>query len=424
MFLKRIANYKRVFLLINIIFTILMLVFVNQNFNKQKSLIDSLLVAKAKAIFENILDTREWNARFNGVYVNADIEPNRYLRDNILKIDENRTLVKINPAWMTRQISEISNKKNSFYFKITSTNPLNPNNMADLFEKSAIEYFEKNRDRDFFYKFEKDNFDFMGKLLVKESCLNCHREQGYKLGDIRGGIRISISTDLYNKEIYSIEREKTILSVIIVLISLLIYVIFYLFIKTTDRFLRNTEKLNISLEQKVRLRTQELEDLNKSLTQEVITDALTGVYNRKMFNNVIYTKVEEVRKFGFKLSLIIFDIDFFKKVNDTYGHQVGDLVLKEIAKVVNENIRQEDLFYRWGGEEFTILLNRDLTIAIRVAKHLREAIKKHKFEKVGSITCSFGVSEFNSKKTLSNFIKEADDLLYLAKKKGRDRVEF
>jgi len=424
MFLKRIANYKRVFLLINIIFTILMLVFVNQNFNKQKSLIDSLLVSKAKAIFENILDTREWNARFNGVYVNADIEPNRYLRDNILKIDENRTLVKINPAWMTRQISEISNKKNSFYFKITSTNPLNPNNMADLFEKSAIEYFEKNRDRDFFYKFEKDNFDFMGKLLVKESCLNCHREQGYKLGDIRGGIRISISTDLYNKEIYSIEREKTILSVIIVLISLLIYVIFYLFIKTTDRFLRNTEKLNISLEQKVRLRTQELEDLNKSLTQEVITDALTGVYNRKMFNNVIYTKVEEVRKFGFKLSLIIFDIDFFKKVNDTYGHQVGDLVLKEIAKVVNENIRQDDLFFRWGGEEFTILLNRDLTIAIRVAKHLREAIKKHKFEKVGSITCSFGVSEFNSKKTLSNFIKEADDLLYLAKKKGRDRVEF
>jgi len=424
MFLKRIANYKRVFLLINIIFTILMLVFVNQNFNKQKSLIDSLLVAKAKAIFENILDTREWNARFNGVYVNADIEPNRYLRDNILKIDENRTLIKINPAWMTRQISEISNKKNSFYFKITSTNPLNPNNMADLFEKSAIEYFEKNRDRDFFYKFEKDNFDFMGKLLVKESCLNCHREQGYKLGDIRGGIRISISTDLYNKEIYSIEREKTILSVIIVLISLLIYVIFYLFIKTTDRFLRNTEKLNISLEQKVRLRTQELEDLNKSLTQEVITDALTGVYNRKMFNNVIYTKVEEVRKFGFKLSLIMFDIDFFKKVNDTYGHQVGDLVLKEIAKVVNENIRQDDLFFRWGGEEFTILLNRDLTIAIRVAKHLREAIKKHKFEKVGSITCSFGVSEFNSKKTLSNFIKEADDLLYLAKKKGRDRVEF
>ena len=424
MFLKRIANYKRVFLLINIIFTILMLVFVNQNFNKQKSLIDSLLVAKAKAIFENILDTREWNARFNGVYVNADIEPNRYLRDNILKIDENRTLIKINPAWMTRQISEISNKKNSFYFKITSTNPLNPNNMADLFEKSAIEYFEKNRDRDFFYKFEKDNFDFMGKLLVKESCLNCHREQGYKLGDIRGGIRISISTDLYNKEIYSIEREKTILSVIIVLISLLIYVIFYLFIKTTDRFLRNTEKLNISLEQKVRLRTQELEDLNKSLTQEVITDALTGVYNRKMFNNVIYTKVEEVRKFGFKLSLIMFDIDFFKKVNDTYGHQVGDLVLKEIAKVVNENIRQDDLFFRWGGEEFTILLNRDLTIAIRVAKHLRESIKKHKFEKVGSITCSFGVSEFNSKKTLSNFIKEADDLLYLAKKKGRDRVEF
>jgi diguanylate cyclase (GGDEF)-like protein len=122
---------------------------------------------------------------------------------------------------------------------------------------------------------------------------------------------------------------------------------------------------------------------------------------------------------------MIFDIDFFKKISDTHGHGVGDDVLKSLVHVVFENIRQEDLLARWGGEEFMILMPQTtLKAAFDLAERLRKNIEKHEFSKVGKVTVSLGLAEYSSEDNIESFIKRADDALYLAKGQGRNRVEF
>lgn len=384
----------------------------------------NMVIREAKTLFDNIVTTRAWNASYGGIYVkeNSTIEPNRYLKNNTLQDENNNTLIKINPAWMTRQISELSNKRNQHYFKITSLKPINPNNRADKFEIKALKFFEQNRDIKYYFEFENE-FNFMGALKVEESCLPCHKQQGYKVGDIRGGIRVSLPLDLYKKEINKIKDRRWIVFSVIVGISLIGFLLLYLFIRSTKKYENDMENLNKSLEHKVKSRTKELEILNKTLKTQAITDTLTGIYNRNMFNTILVTRSEEAKKFDKPLSLIMFDIDYFKKINDTYGHQVGDTILKELTKLITSHIRKDDVFVRWGGEEFMILLNLKLDTSLNVAEHLRKMVQAYNFSEVKELTCSFGVSEFRQNQTLDDFIREADDALYLAKENGRNRVE-
>jgi diguanylate cyclase (GGDEF)-like protein len=121
----------------------------------------------------------------------------------------------------------------------------------------------------------------------------------------------------------------------------------------------------------------------------------------------------------------MFDIDHFKFVNDTYGHQAGDAVLKETAKLISKHIRDADLLARYGGEEFMILTpHTDRENAFMLAKKLRETVRTARFNGVQHITCSFGVAQFHSSDTIDSFLKRIDDALYRAKNNGRDRVEM
>jgi diguanylate cyclase (GGDEF)-like protein len=131
------------------------------------------------------------------------------------------------------------------------------------------------------------------------------------------------------------------------------------------------------------------------------------------------------QKFGYPLSVILFDIDNFKKVNDIYGHDVGDYVLKEITKIVSNQLRKTDFFARWGGEEFMIILeNTELEDAIQLAERLRKNIENYQFEKAGHITISLSVAKLKSDEDIESFLKRLDELLYKAKRKGKNRVEF
>jgi len=155
------------------------------------------------------------------------------------------------------------------------------------------------------------------------------------------------------------------------------------------------------------------------------TDSLTGIANRRAFMEKIEEAVKISQNFNYPLSVILFDIDNFKKVNDTYGHDVGDEVLKEITKIVSNQLRKTDFFARWGGEEFMIILeNTELEDAVQLAERLRKTIEAYKFKKVGYITVSFGVTEFKSNEDIDSLLKRLDELLYKAKKKGKNRVEF
>jgi diguanylate cyclase (GGDEF)-like protein/PAS domain S-box-containing protein len=153
-------------------------------------------------------------------------------------------------------------------------------------------------------------------------------------------------------------------------------------------------------------------------------DILTGAFNRQNFSEIIEREIERVKRYNHRLSLILYDIDHFKEVNDRYGHIAGDYVLKTISDIVKENIRKIDYFVRWGGEEFFILSSEtQLDEAYALAERIREAIVSYKFDNIGTVTVSFGVTEFREGDTQAIFIKRADDAMYSAKEKGRNRVE-
>ncbi|WP_165790395.1 GGDEF domain-containing response regulator [Arcobacter caeni] len=153
-------------------------------------------------------------------------------------------------------------------------------------------------------------------------------------------------------------------------------------------------------------------------------DKLTGLFNRNKFDEVYTKEIKRSKRYNNELSMIIFDIDDFKLVNDNYGHQIGDEVLKEIAKIILNKVREQDINVRWGGEEFLILLpETNLTGAATVASKIRMAIKEHLFSnKDLKITASFGVSQLLSEDNETTFISRSDTLLYEAKKAGKDKV--
>ncbi len=169
--------------------------------------------------------------------------------------------------------------------------------------------------------------------------------------------------------------------------------------------------------------TQILSQKNKQLTKIATRDALTNIANRHLFEELFEKESAQLKRYGKELALVMLDIDRFKVVNDTYGHTVGDYVLKELAAVVSANIRESDTFARWGGEEFILLLpNTALTQAAEVAEKLRHSIETHVFEGVGTITSSFGVGNITPDETLVSAMEKVDKALYRAKDEGRNRV--
>ena len=172
----------------------------------------------------------------------------------------------------------------------------------------------------------------------------------------------------------------------------------------------------------------ELEAKNKQLQELAYYDSLTGLPNRRFFfehGNLIF---EEAKRYGKKLSLLIVDIDHFKKINDTYGHDAGDVVLKVFADVLRSVVRQSDIYARMGGEEFAVLIpNTGLDGAKILAERIRSAVANRPVEyghAVILVSTSIGASEFRSgMESIDDLIKEADIALYKAKEGGRNRVE-
>ncbi len=151
-------------------------------------------------------------------------------------------------------------------------------------------------------------------------------------------------------------------------------------------------------------------------------DALTQIYNRNMFNRLMEKKIYEARLQKSSFVFVIFDIDYFKKVNDTYGHLAGDSVLKEITALTKKHIRVNDIFARWGGEEFALVLDVDMKKGFELIENLRKQIENREFSTAKNITCSFGITEFKEKDTLNGMIQRADACLYEAKSTGRNRI--
>lgn len=168
----------------------------------------------------------------------------------------------------------------------------------------------------------------------------------------------------------------------------------------------------------------ERKQLENKFERLATIDELTQVFNRTKFQEVIKIELERAKRYNHPLSMLMFDIDHFKAINDTYGHSVGDYVLQTLAQIAKENLREIDYLVRWGGEEFIIIApETDLGRAKALAERIRTAIENYRFDQAGKITISFGVTEFKENDTEDTFIRRADDAMYKAKEKGRNRVE-
>jgi diguanylate cyclase (GGDEF)-like protein len=154
-----------------------------------------------------------------------------------------------------------------------------------------------------------------------------------------------------------------------------------------------------------------------------ITDSLTQLYNRLKLDKAIIYEVDRSSRYHNPLSIVLFDVDDFKSVNDAYGHQIGDTVLVGIADIIHNIVRDADIAGRWGGEEFMIICpDTDGEGAAKLAEKLRKALADHKFKKVGKKSCSFGVATLRNKEDAQSLINRADDAMYQAKNEGRNRV--
>ncbi|MFH2091908.1 MAG: diguanylate cyclase [Pseudomonadota bacterium] len=166
-----------------------------------------------------------------------------------------------------------------------------------------------------------------------------------------------------------------------------------------------------------------LEHLNMVLEVQATTDTLTQIYNRAYFNTRMEQEMSRATRYENQLSLIMFDIDNFKQINDTFGHIAGDSVLKDICNLCMRNIRSSDILARWGGEEFVILLPESKKeTAISLAEKLRLIFQDHSFSVPTQVTCSFGITDYITKESKDTFINRADDALYRSKETGKNKV--
>ncbi len=364
-----------------------------------------LLFSTARAVFEQVILTRRWNAMHGGVYVpvTKDTQPNPYLEDprRDIKVNDNLTLTKVNPAYMTRQLAELSAKSGTVQFHITSLRLIRPENRATPREQEALEAFEKGVPEvgEIIKDGQDVKFFYMAPLKTESSCLNCHAKQGYEEGDIRGGISI----------IFPLPHKDHLMSlaaghVVIGLLGLFGIILF----------------------------GAKLDKSYKIIQNQAVMDALTGIPNRRAFMERIPMEFKRRTRGNKPLSIIMADIDHFKTFNDTYGHAAGDACLRTVAQVIKDTIkRPADFCARYGGEEFVVLLpDTTQEAAVLVAERIRTIVESMKIpnEKTrpfSIVTISLGVATASGNVTDSyeKALQQSDKALYIAKEKGRNRVE-
>lgn len=195
---------------------------------------------------------------------------------------------------------------------------------------------------------------------------------------------------------------------------------------------KGMEQSNKCLEEKLKSNAQEMERLRIELTrakEEALVDSLTQLSNRKAFSQKYEQSINLIRESGGQLSLLIIDIDHFKKINDTHGHLVGDEILRLVASAMKETVKGTDLVSRFGGDEFSILLpDTPLQGAVTVASNLIQLLGNKKLKRkstgdsINKITLSIGATSYKADEPSEEFIKRADDALYFSKQNGRNRV--
>jgi len=257
-------------------------------------------------------------------------------------------------------------------------------------------------------------------------------------------VESAIDTYIFEQQQLYIENllspEKTELwnrcQVVFLLAAITLFAI--LMLHRQHKITRQLQRYKLELEDIVFERTSDLRLKNAMLEKEIMNrlkseaellhlaciDPLTSIPNRRKFNEVLNYELQRDSRYQKGLSLVLCDLDHFKRINDKHGHNIGDEALKEFTQLILENIRKTDIFARWGGEEFALLLpETELDTAVEMAEKLRQAIEQYEFPTIGKFTASFGVTQYMEGDDEIKFVNRADNALYKAKENGRNKVE-
>lgn len=396
---------KRNTLIISILWALLLAASFVWNYTHTQKAQEQLALQTARSFFDHIIITRRWNAQHGGVYapVSEATLPNPWLDTPLrdIKVNDSLTLTKINPAFMTRQIAEVAMAQEGIQFHITSLQPLRPENKATEQEKVFLKEFETGvKEAGLFIQHaEKTSFFYMAPLKTEKACLPCHEKQGYKEGDIRGGISLTLP----------FTQSAPFGALLLAHICIAITGLLGIFIS------------GIRLDRAYSI-----------IQRHAVIDSLTGISNRHRFSEHIVTEFERSNRVKGPLSVIMCDIDHFKRYNDTYGHSSGDICLRQVAQEIKKSLtRPGDFCARYGGEEFVVILpDTTHTGALHVAEKIRLNIIQlqilhEKSSPLAVVSLSLGVVTSTDQPLTSHedLLKNADTALYLAKANGRNRVE-
>ncbi len=397
---------KRFFILSLLTWVLLVSISFIWNYNAASKEQERVALESAKTIFNYINIIRLWNNQHSPVYVpmTENTPPNPYLTNpnkNII-VNDQLTLTQINPAYMIQQIADIAMKENGVQFHFTSLNPINPMNRPTDLEISVLKEFQNGlKEKGMFINQNGEPYYFyMAPIYTDESCFNCHLNHDLLEHNIGGGI--SVTTSYIMK---------------IPFISLLLGHIIIGLVGSIALFLA----------------AQKLNSAYQIIQQQATIDSLTGLPNRRIFSERIQTEFKQHLRDQRPLSIIMCDIDYFKRFNDTYGHLAGDQCLTTVAHTIQQSLKRPiDFCARYGGEEFIILLpETNQQGACHFAETIRQNIANLNIpNKMATpypiITISLGVATADQSNPVphhESLINRADKALYIAKRQGRNQVQ-
>ena len=388
---------------------------------------------RGEAVFQLVQTMRHWNAEHGGVYapvtLSTPINPYLEAEEKVIQSPSGRTLTLLNPAYMTRQLAERL-RGSDLEIHLTSLKLLNPGNTADPWEAQALELFQQTGQREF-VSIDESQFRYMAAMRIEPNCLPCHQAQGYQLGDLRGGLSVSFPKHYVLDLAARLQHD-----------SVVIHLIAFLALSLGGCFsLYGFRQLILGLDSEkqqreaiIDLRTAELREevAQRKASQEKLHylahhDELTGASNRRWFFEKLHKYVERHASESDELGLLMLDIDYFKRINDTYGHEAGDRVLIWFVSCVESLLRYDDLLGRVGGEEFMVLLPQsDTETALEIAERIRAGVAANpvEFESLKiPVSISIGVAVAAVKGvSTAELVRQADKALYEAKQSGRNRA--
>ncbi|RJQ46901.1 MAG: EAL domain-containing protein, partial [Nitrospiraceae bacterium] len=373
-----------------------------------------LALMEARIHFNKDLAFRSWAAMNGGVYVppTQKTPPNPYLyvAERDIKTTSGQALTLINPAYMLRQVMTYYSELYGVKGRLTSLKVLNPVNEPDAWERSALQDFERGQKEvvDFIKTEGEPRLRLMRPLFTEKECLQCHAFQGYREGDVRGGISVTVPLRPY----LAIE-QKVIMGVA------LSHGIFWLLGMLAIGLASNR------IEKRVRERNMAQEQLE----HQAFYDKLTKLPNRTLFIQHVKEEIIRSKDMGNQFAVLFLDLDRFKNINDSLGHVIGDKLLVIMSERLKDCIRPDDVIARFGGDEFAILLRncKEVSGATRSAERIQKKIsvpfRLDKHEIFLSVSIGIALSE-TGYESEEDVLRDADTAMYRAKARGRACYEL